>query len=162
MAIELTKKAHEQLDKKADFIVADMFGMPFENNQFDIVFNAGVIEHFNQEERTKAFQEYARVLKDDGVMFIAFPNHYSFPYRLAYKIMKLLNKWPFPDEYKLYDLKDEIQSNNLVLEKRLILSKKSLMRWLGFAPPLKWLFQFIDIFYKYEGYLTVLKIRKNT
>lgn len=38
--------------------------------------------------------------------------------------------------------------------------KKSLMRWLNFAKLLKWLFQFLDIFYKFEGYLTVLIIRK--
>ncbi|NOR55566.1 MAG: methyltransferase domain-containing protein [Sulfurovum sp.] len=160
LAIELTEQAHVKLNKKADFIVADMFDMPIENKQFDIVFNAGVIEHFNETERTKAFREYARILKDGGVMFIAFPNHYSLPYRLAYKIRKLLKKWPYPDEYKIYELKNEINNSNLILEKRLILSKKSLMRWLNFLPPLKWFFQFLDIFYKYEGYLTVLKIRK--
>jgi len=95
-----------------------------------------------------------------GVMFIAFPNHYSLPYRLAYKIRKLLKKWPYPDEYKIYDLKEEIKNANLILEERIVLSKGSLMRWLNFAPPLKWIFQIIDKFYDFEGYLTVLKIRK--
>ncbi len=167
LAIELTKKAHIKLDKKANFIIADMFDMPFENNEFDVVFNAGVIEHFNEEERTNAFKEYSRILTNDGVMFIAFPNHYTFPYRFAYKIRKLLKKWPYPDEYKIFDLKNEINNSNLVLEERLVISKESLMNWLDFRPlrykffaPVKWLFQFIDIFYNFEGYLTVLKIRK--
>jgi len=160
LAIELTKKAHEELDKKSEYIVADMFNMPIENKEFDIVFNAGVIEHFGDEERTKALTEYSRIMKDGGVMFIAFPNHYSLPYRLAYKIRKLLKKWPYPDEYKIYDLKEEIKNANLILEERIVLSKGSLMRWLNFAPPLKWIFQIIDKFYDFEGYLTVLKIRK--
>ena len=137
-----------------------MFSMPFEDKQFDILFNAGVIEHFTQEERIKAFKEYSRILKDDGVMFIAFPNHHSLPYRLAYKIRKLLKRWIYPDEFKIYDLEYEIKKNNLILEERLTLSKKSLMGWLSFIPPLKWLFQVIDIFHTFEGYLTVLKIRK--
>lgn len=160
LAIELTQKAHNRLNKQADFIVANMFSMPFEDKQFDILFNAGVIEHFTQEERTKAFKEYSRILKDDGIMFIAFPNHHSLPYRLAYKIRKSLKRWIYPDEFKIYDLEYEIKKNNLILEERLSLSKKSLMGWLSFIPPLKWLFQMIDIFYTFEGYLTVLKIRK--
>lgn len=160
LAIELTKKAHKKLDKKAKFIIADMFNMPIENKEFDILFNAGVIEHFSEKERTQAFKEYSRIMKDGGVMFIAFPNHYSLPYRLAYKIRKFLNKWPYPDEYKMYDLKKEISNANLVLEDRIVLSKGSLMRWLNFAPPLKRIFQIIDNFYDFEGYLTVLKIRK--
>lgn len=160
LAIELTKKAHKALDKQANFIIADMFSMPIENKEFNILFNAGVIEHFSKEERKRAFKEYSRILKDDGVMFIAFPNHYSLPYRLAYKIRKLLNKWIYPDEYKIYNLEEEIESNNLVLEERLTLSKKSLMGWLNFLPPLKWLFQLIDKVYTFEGYLTVLVVRK--
>ena len=160
LAIELTQKTHKKLQKDADFIIADMFKIPIENNQFDIVFNAGVIEHFNTKERTEAFKEYSRILKDKGVMFIAFPNHYSLPYRLAYKIRKLLKRWIYPDEFKIYDLEYEIKQNNLILEERLTLSKKSLMGWLNFLPPLKWFVQFLDKFYHFEGYLTVLKIRK--
>jgi ubiquinone/menaquinone biosynthesis C-methylase UbiE len=161
LAIDLTKEAHNNLNKKANFIVGDMFYMPIEDKKFDIVFNAGVIEHFDLNKRIKALKEYSRIMKDGGVMFIAFPNHYSLPYRLAYNIRKLLHKWHYPDEYKMYDLRMEIQSANLVLEERITLSKASLMRWLDFIPPIKKFFQFIDIFYKFEGYLTVLKIEKN-
>ena len=160
LAIELTQQAHNLLNKEANFIVGDMFNMPIEDKSYDILFNAGVIEHFNQEERLRAFKEYSRILKDNGTMYIAFPNHYSRPYRLAYIILKLLNKWSFPDEYKIYDLNYEIDNADLILEERIILSKKSIMIWLNFFPPLKWVFQVIDKFYKFEGYLTVLKIRK--
>lgn len=160
LAIELTQKAHEKLGKKASFITADMFHMPIDDRKYDVVFNAGVIEHFNEKERTLALKEYSRILKDDGVMFIAFPNHYSLPYRLAYLIRKLFKKWSFPDEYKIYNLKNEIEGADLFLEDRVILSKKSVMRWLNFIPPLKYFLQFIDKFYNFEGYLTVLKIRK--
>lgn len=162
LAIELTKQAHHSLNKKAQFIIADMFSMPIENSQYDIVFNAGVIEHFDLAARAKALMEYSRILKENGVMLIAFPNHYSFPYRLAYKIRTLLNRWPYPTEYKLYDLKNEIAAANLVLEKRIVLSKKSVMNWLSFALPLKYFFQFLDLFLNYEGYLTVLIIRKKS
>jgi len=159
-AIDLTKEAHAKLKKNADFFIANMFDMPFKDKQYDIVFNAGVIEHFNEEERKKALKEYKRILKDEGVMYIAFPNHYSAPYRISYKIRMLLNKWPYPEEFKIFDLINEIKSNDLILEKRMTLSKKSLMTWLDFAPPMKWFFQILDKSYNFEGYLTVLIIRK--
>ena len=161
LAIDLTKEAHLKLSKQANFIVADMFDMPFKDNEFNVVFNSGVIEHFNYEERKNAFMEYSRILKDDGIMIIAFPNHYSLPYRLAYIVRKLFNKWPYPNEYKLFDLKKEIIESNLVLEERLTLSKDSLFNWLNFFKPLKRSLEFIDKLYNFEGYLTVLVIGKN-
>lgn len=160
LAIDLTKKAHQKLDKHATFIVADMFETPFEDETFDIVFNAGVIEHFNQSDRTKALQEYARILKKDGIMIVAFPNHYSLPYRMAYMIRTLLRKWPYPSEYKLFDLCDEIRASNMHLQERRTLSKKTLFRWLNFSPPLKYIMEAVDRLKPFEGYLTVLLIRK--
>ena len=75
-AISLVEAAAAQLDKKVRALVCDMFAMPFRNAEFDIVFNAGVIEHFSMEERAQALSEYARIMRDDGLMIIAFPNHY--------------------------------------------------------------------------------------
>ncbi len=46
--------------------------LPFGDNSFDIVFNEGVNEHFYGEERTKTFQEMARVSK--GLVAVTVPN----------------------------------------------------------------------------------------
>lgn len=159
-AIELCKAAHSKINKTAEFIVADMFDMPLADDSYDIVFNAGVIEHFNKVERVDALKEYSRILKNDGKLIIAFPNHYSLPYRLAYFIRRFIKKWPYPSEFKLFDLKEEIFKANLKLENRVVLSKGSLFRWLNFIPPLKWFFQLIDKHSPFEGYLTVLVITK--
>ena len=159
LAIDLVKKSHKELNKEATFLVADMFNMPIEDGKYHIVFNAGVIEHFNESERECAFKEYRRILKSNGIMYIAFPNHYSFPYRAAYIIRRFFNKWPYPEEFKIFDLKKEIDNAGLQLERRVTLSKKSLMKWLDFIPPLKWLLQLIDKTYNFEGYLTTLIIK---
>jgi hypothetical protein len=60
----------------------------------------------------------------------------------------------------LYDLKKEIIASGLVLEGRTILSKKSVFTWLSFSKPLKIMFEFIDKVVNFEGYLTVLIIKK--
>lgn len=45
--------------------------LPFEDNQFDVVFCSHVLEHVNDE--TKSLQEINRVLKNDGVAIIGMP-----------------------------------------------------------------------------------------
>jgi len=161
LAIDLAKKAFRKMNKEADFVVADMFDMPFEDKSFDIVFNAGVVEHFDQLERTRAMKEYSRILRDNGVMIIAFPNHYSIPYCVAYIIRNIFGKWPYPKEYRIYDMREEIEGNNLILEKRVVISRGSILNWLDFFKPLKLFFRIMDKFFKFEGYLTVLIIKKN-
>jgi len=163
LAIELAKKAFRKMGRDATFVVADMFNMPFKEKSFDVVFNAGVIEHFNKQERIMALKEYSRILKDDGLMIIAFPNHHSFPYRSAYLVRNYLllgYKWPYPKEYKIYDMKDEIAASNLILKKRLIISKDSIFNWWNFFEPMKKFLKIVNKFINFEGYLTVLIIHK--
>lgn len=141
-AILLAKKSFCALGKNADFVVGDMFNMPFEDESFHIIFNAGVLEHFSENERSKAILEYCRVLKKGGVMYLAVPNHYSVPYRIAYIIRNLVGKWAYPKENKIYDFSREIEFiSELRIEKRVVLSKSSVMRWLDFSVILKRFFK---------------------
>jgi ubiquinone/menaquinone biosynthesis C-methylase UbiE len=160
IAIALAEASASLLNKKANFYVGDMFKMEFQDETFDLVFNAGVIEHFIKEDRTLALREYARILKNGGAMIIAFPNHHCPPYRFAYLLLRLIGRWPYPTEYKLYNLIEEIKKAGLVLNSRQTLSRGTIFNWLGFAFPIKKLFLFFDRFFKYEGYLTVLVITK--
>jgi len=160
-SIKLAKSIFNKYDKKADFLLCDMFTMDIEDECFDIVFNSGVIEHLNYEERVRAIKEYNRILKKDGIMIIAFPNHFNIFYRIGYLILNLFKKWPYPEEYKLYDLKKEIHENNLILESRITTSKNILTEYFGFNKILKYLFCLVyKIFNLEAGYLTVLIIRK--
>lgn len=160
-AIGLVEAAAAQLNKKINVQVCDMFAMPFPDAEFDVVFNAGVIEHFSTEERARALSEYARIMKDDGLMIIAFPNHHCPPYRFAYLTMRFLGVWRFPSEYSIYDLKNEAQRCGLRVNERLTLSRGTIFNWLNFLPPVKALFRLLDKFFRYEGYLTVIILSKS-
>mgnify|MGYP001300052393 CR=1 FL=1 len=50
------------------FICADAMDLPFEDGEFDFVFAGNVISYIPN--REKALQEYKRVLKDNGVLFV--------------------------------------------------------------------------------------------
>lgn len=163
LAINLAKKAFGKCNNNAQFFIADMFNMPFKDETYDIVFNSGVIEHFAKKERSRALKEYSRILRNDGVIIIAFPNHFSVPYSLAYLVRNNLlfrYRWPYPREYKIFDMKDEINSNNLILEKRVVISKESIYNWWNFFKPMKYVLKLLDKYIHFEGYLTVLIIRK--
>ncbi|TCL64737.1 methyltransferase family protein [Hydrogenispora ethanolica] len=157
-AIELAKELFNLFNQQAQFFTSDMFDMPFVDEYFDIVFNAGVIEHFSFEDRVSALNEYSRVLKENGLLVIAFPNHYSLPYRLGYLKKVISGKWPYPQEFKLFDLKQELDSCSLELVKRVVTSKKTSFYFLSRG--LRSIFLSIDKFFKFEGYLTVLIIKK--
>ena len=161
--LEKAEKAARQLNIKGTFICEDMFSMSCPDEFYDVVFNSGVIEHYNRKERIDLLKDYSRVLKRDGMMILAFPNHYSFPYRSAYLFRKKIfkdNNWSIPDEYKIYDLKEELEATNLQLVKRTTLAKQSIFPFWSFFRPIKYLLSWSDFLFNYEGYLATLVIKK--
>ena len=161
----LTKaeKASRQLEIKGEFICEDMFSMSCHDEFYDVVFNAGVIEHYNKEERIDLLKEYCRVLKRNGMMVLAIPNHYSFPYRSAYLFrMKILRgfRWPWPEEFKIYDLEQELREASLQLITRTTLAKETIFGFWRYIKPIEMLLSWSDFLFNYEGYLTTLVIKK--
>ena len=63
-SIDFSKKYYKHKSLKANFVVGDAFNMPFAPETFDIVWNSGVIEHFDDEE--KAAQEIISYLIENG------------------------------------------------------------------------------------------------
>lgn len=155
-ALEKSEKIFKHFWKKGNFIHKDMFNMDFDF-KFDIIFNAGVLEHFNFDERKKLLKKYSSFLKDDWIIIIAIPNHYNFFYRLAYKILIFTGKWSFPKEEKIYDMKKEIEWSSLTLLKRDTVDIENIYTiWWKIWKIIKIFFwSFIK-----EWYLTILTIKK--
>jgi len=56
---EYNKKFKGNVDVK----YADAFNLPFKNREFDVVYNAGFLEHFDHDEKKKLVKEFTRVAK---------------------------------------------------------------------------------------------------
>lgn len=87
-------------EEKYRLVLGDIFHMPFPDNSFDLVFNAGVIEHFDS---IKPIEEMIRVTKNNEKTIILVPAKYS-PYTLVFKILKILGLrklYPWED-HKFY------------------------------------------------------------
>lgn len=159
-AIETARKLFDRAGQHAEFEVGDLFKMSFPDNTFDVVFNAGVMEHFGQAGRCAALREMARVTKPGGIIYVAIPNHYSVPYRYSYEYRKAHGKWPYPDEEKIFNFSEELGTiNNLISLKRETICEETCYYFLTRLQRI-W-FKFCGIFARYEGYLTILTLKKS-
>lgn len=160
--LDKVKVACGKLGKQGQFVSEDMFSMSLPDQSYDLIFNAGVIEHYTYEERIALLKSYSRILNDQGVMVLAVPNHYCAPYRGAYVLRKeWLNskRWPWPPEYKIYDLAEELKAASLQLVQRVTFDRQSAYTFWRYSVVRK-LVKLTDALFNYEGYLTVLLIKK--
>lgn len=102
-AIDVGKNNFEKSgisNDKYSLVLGDIFAMPFKKESFDIVFNAGVMEHFNS---VKPIQEMMRVTKNNGSVVILVPAKYSL-YNLFFSLLNigLKDVW---EEHKFYTKK---------------------------------------------------------
>lgn len=163
-ALDIAEKACKELGIKGIYLEKDMFDTKLKAGSYQLVFNSGVIEHYEYEERLNALKEYARIMDQNGTMVIAYPNHYSLPYRFAYVLGNYIFpkrfNWTTPPEKKLYDMGKEIKAANLVLKERKVIAKDSTFDFLNFNTLLKNMFKALDKVFNFSGYLTVLIIKK--
>lgn len=162
-SVRVLEKAQELFNRAGQpvkTICADMFNIPAKGGSYDVVFNSGVIEHLDFADRVAHLKENARIMKDDGVMIIAYPNHSSWYYRLSYLLLKRRGEWNYPDENKLFSLKNEIREAGLVLvEKKVFDPQTSLTFLFRHSRCRNWIYAVARTL-RLGGYLMVLKIRK--
>ena len=78
--------------------------LPFNDNEFDIVFSSHVLEHVNDE--MKSLQEMKRVLKDDGLLLIGMPTR-------TMAIINLCTNIVFTTHIKIYEFIRNIFSKDI-------------------------------------------------
>ena len=121
--IELFKS----LSLNAKFTLGDLFHMPIKDEQFDIVFNQGVMEHFRlaKMDAAEGVKEMMRVLKKDGTLVVLVPAYFS-PLFFVYKIFKSLNLiekyWPYTDQdflhkHELYEMMENAGCKNITVKR---------------------------------------------
>lgn len=54
----------------------DIFSLPFRDNTFDLVFNSGVIEHYDRGTRRHLLKEMARTTRPTGFVCVRLPNRF--------------------------------------------------------------------------------------
>lgn len=80
-SVRLARQISQGLNNYIKLFVGDTLTLPIRDNQFDIVFSQGLVEHFKNP--LTVIKEQARVLKERGCLIINVPQKYT-----GYTLMK--------------------------------------------------------------------------
>ncbi len=114
-AIKLSKKIFKKAKVPAKFLQASIFDMPFANESFDIVWNAGVLEHYNEREQQKILKEMLRICRKDGLIITLNPYRWAIFYRIGKWCLERSGKWTAGYERPIRSLKKMVDETRAKL-----------------------------------------------
>ncbi|TAL49164.1 class I SAM-dependent methyltransferase [Patescibacteria group bacterium] len=89
VALKYAKKLADRFGvKNISFERGNIFSLPYNDRPFDLVWNIGVIEHYEPKDAIKALKEMLRVTKPNGYIAFGVPNYSSGP-MLKARLLKL-------------------------------------------------------------------------
>jgi 2-polyprenyl-3-methyl-5-hydroxy-6-metoxy-1,4-benzoquinol methylase len=115
-ALEMARSYFEEQGLAATTVEGSIFSMPFADATFDLVWNTGVIEHFEPEERRLAVREMLRVVKTGGLVLTINPNAAARIYRFAKRRAEERGTWDVGFELPIETLRGDIDPNLHELE----------------------------------------------
>lgn len=106
-ALQIAQKYFISKGLNAHFIHGDIFDLDLKGAIFDIVWNAGVIEHFEGEDQLRALRNIASIIKIGG-FFISFnPFEGARFYKLGKRIAEKKGRWPYGPEFPVKSLAEK-------------------------------------------------------
>jgi SAM-dependent methyltransferase len=80
-SVEVGRKISQSFENNINFFVGDTLILPIKDQQFDVVFSQGLVEHFRNP--LTVIKEQVRILKNGGCLIINVPQKYT-----GYTLMK--------------------------------------------------------------------------
>lgn len=115
-ALAIARTYFEEQSLSAEYVEGSIFAMPFADETFDVVWNTGVIEHFEPEERRRAVNEMLRVTKPDGVVLTINPNANARIYRFAKERAEKRGTWDVGFELPIDTLAGDVDLEKYAVE----------------------------------------------
>ena len=95
-ALAQARHRFDRMGLKAEFVQADMLGaLDRVREPFDVALSSGVIEHFTNQDRTRAVRAHHDMLRRGGAAIISVPHAWCIPYRLWKSYLELRGCWPY-------------------------------------------------------------------
>lgn len=126
VAISQSEKLFNSYEVRGNFTVGDIFNMDFPDDSFDVVWNSGVLEHFDYEQQLIAINEMKRVLKPEGILITFNPNAKSLLYRIGKWFMERTNQWDYGRELPIYTLQPFVDDIGMELHEYSIAFEETL------------------------------------
>ena len=101
---------------ETEIVRGSVFELPFPDGAFDVVFNTGLLEHFQPDRRRAALAEMLRVLRPDGVCVTLNPNARARLYRRLKAAAERRGTWDVGVELPIATLADVLDLERYELE----------------------------------------------
>jgi SAM-dependent methyltransferase len=96
-------------------VQGSMFAIPVPDGFYDVIWNAGVLEHFYFHEQVRAIGELVRTLKPGGLLITLNPSARGLVYRAGKVIAELRGTWGVGQEFPVRTLRKHCLSLDLRL-----------------------------------------------
>lgn len=110
-ALDIARVYYAEQGLEAKLVAGSIFSMPFPDESFDVVWNTGVIEHFEPPERRLAVREMLRLTKPNGTMITINPNAHGTIYRFAKEWAERHGRWDVGFELPIDTLAGDIDDD---------------------------------------------------
>lgn len=103
-ALVLSRRLFEDRGVLGVYLNSSIFQLPFRDAVFDVVWNAGVLEHFRYDDQVAILKEFRRVTRPDGLIIAFNPNANARLYRWGKRSAEEKGTWEFGEEYPVDSL----------------------------------------------------------
>ncbi|MFA6988612.1 MAG: methyltransferase domain-containing protein [Candidatus Gastranaerophilaceae bacterium] len=111
-SLDFALKCAKDLNLKLNSILLNASEiMPFRDNEFNCVWQSGLLEHFTVDERRKMLKEWSRISLDKVISIV--PNASCLAYRVGKLDQEQRGVWPYGYENPLYTLREDYEAVGL-------------------------------------------------
>lgn len=136
-ALAISRRVFELSRRTFRAIQGSMFRIPVPDATYDVVWNAGVIEHFHFGEQVDALQELTRVLKPTGLLITLNPSADGLIYRAGKYLSERRGTWGVGQEFPVRSLQPHCRELGLsLLDERDVLPWQQFSFWGRYGQPL--------------------------
>lgn len=152
-AAQSAKKLFKRKKINVNVIQASILNMPFKGNYFDVVWNAGVLEHFLKYEQILALKEMKQVCKDGGLIIIMVPYRKAIFYRIGKFYQEKTQKWKWGYEKPIKTLNPLYKEASIRLEKEFNVGFEEQLQFMLSIPHMGYL---VSLLRKFEKVFSLL------
>ena len=109
-AIQEGKRLFQKTQIPCKLIRGSLFEIPCKKSSYNVVWNAGVVEHYRDDELKLALKEMARISNGKGVVIVLAPCAGSLLHTFGKAVIEKCVDYPFGDEYPIKTLQLEVEA----------------------------------------------------
>jgi len=133
-ALLQSRLAFRRKGRSASFLQEDIRSLSLAGKQVDLCWNAGVLEHYERDERLIIISEMVRVTRKGGRVIAFVPNARCLPYRMGKAYAEKTGVWGYGVEIPLHSLREEFELAGLTDIQESNIAFDSALDFLDFLP----------------------------